>query len=41
MNVPITHWEELMRYARRAYQENAYQEALELNNSALLFSKRH
>jgi len=41
MNVPITHWEELMRYARRAYQENAYQDALELNNSALLFSKRH
>lgn len=41
MNVPITHWEELMRHARRAYQENAYQDALELNNSALLFSKRH
>lgn len=41
MDVPITHWEELMRHARRAYQENAYQDALELNNSALLFSKRH
>lgn len=41
MDVPITHWEELMRHARRAYQENAYQDALDLNNSALLFSKRH
>lgn len=41
MAVPITHWEALMRHARQAYQENAYQEALDLNNSALLFSKRH
>lgn len=41
MDVPITHWEELMRHARRAFQECAYREALELNTSALLFSKRH
>lgn len=41
MDVPIFHWEELMRHAKKAFQENAYQDALDLNTSALLFSKRH
>ena len=39
--MPMTHWEKLIGDARRAFQDRAYQYALELNNSALLFSKRH
>ena len=41
MKVPMKHWEQLTRDARRAFQNHSYLHALELNHSALLFSKRH